>query len=222
MLWASAAFTAVVLALGLGVPVVAIGRWAIAGGGAAWSDPWLVPGLVGSVGLGLAAAGACVIAALPVALLAVRFPGGVSRILEGAVYLASSLPGIAIALAIVTVAVSFARPAYQTVPLLVGAYLLLFLPRALVSLRAGIAQVPPGLEEAARCLGRSPLVAFLSVTARLATPAAIAGAALVFLGVVNELTATLLLAPTARAPSRCSSGRTPRTSTTVQQPPTRS
>ena len=37
--------------------------------------------------------------------------------------------------------------------------------------------------------------AFLRVTGRIALPAALAGGALVFLGVVNELTATLLLAP---------------------------
>jgi iron(III) transport system permease protein len=76
------------------------------------------------------------------------------------------------------------------------AYVLLFLPRALVSLRAGLAQAPKELEEAAQALGRRPASAFFRVTLRLAAPAAAGGAALVFLAVVNELTATLLLAPT--------------------------
>jgi iron(III) transport system permease protein len=73
---------------------------------------------------------------------------------------------------------------------------LLFLPRALVNLRAGLAQAPLELEEAARSLGISPFRAFLRVTLRLTAPAAAGGAALVFLGIANELTATLLLAPT--------------------------
>ena len=51
------------------------------------------------------------------------------------------------------------------------------------------------LENVARSLGSTPAKALWSVTMRLAAPGAAAGAALVFLGVSNELTATLLLSP---------------------------
>ncbi|MFP3835948.1 ABC transporter permease subunit, partial [Chryseobacterium sp. SIMBA_028] len=44
-------------------------------------------------------------------------------------------------------------------------------------------------------LGRPPLVSFFRVTLRLTAPAAAGGAALVFVAIVNELTATLLLSP---------------------------
>jgi iron(III) transport system permease protein len=77
----------------------------------------------------------------------------------------------------------------------IAAYALLFLPRALVNLRAGLAQAPRELEEAAQALGTRPLSAVFKVTLRLAAPAAAAGAALVFLAVSTELTATLVLAP---------------------------
>jgi iron(III) transport system permease protein len=86
-------------------------------------------------------------------------------------------------------------PIYQTAVTVLLAYLLMFLPRALISLRAGIAQAPVELEYAARSLGRTPAQALWSVTMRLAAPSAAAGAALVALGITNELTATLLLAP---------------------------
>jgi iron(III) transport system permease protein len=66
----------------------------------------------------------------------------------------------------------------------------------MVSVRAGLAQVPTGLEDASRSLGASPASTFARVTLRLTAPAAAAGAALVFVGVATELTATLLLAPT--------------------------
>ncbi|MNG23131.1 Binding-protein-dependent transport system inner membrane component [compost metagenome] len=47
----------------------------------------------------------------------------------------------------------------------------------------------------ARSLGRSPALALWLITLRLAAPGVAAGAALVFLAITNELTATLLLAP---------------------------
>jgi hypothetical protein len=52
----------------------------------------------------------------------------------------SSLPGIVTALALVTVTIHYARPIYQTEVTLFLAYLLMFMPRALINLRAGIAQ----------------------------------------------------------------------------------
>ena len=79
---------------------------------------------------------------------------------------------------------------------MIAAYVIVLLPRALVSLRAGIAQAPESLEEAARSLGSSPIVARVRVTVPLLVPAIAAGGALVALGAANELTATLLLAPT--------------------------
>ena len=104
-------------------------------------------------------------------------------------------PWIVTALALVTVTIHYARPVYQTEVTLFLAYLLMFMPRALINLRAGIAQAPVELENVARSLGRSPARALWSITMRLAAPGAAAGAALVFLGVSNELTATLLLSP---------------------------
>ena len=102
---------------------------------------------------------------------------------------------IVTALALVTVTIHYARPVYQTEVTLFLAYLLMFMPRALINLRAGIAQAPVELENVARSLGSTPAKALWSVTLRLAAPGAAAGAALVFLGVSNELTATLLLSP---------------------------
>ena len=98
--------------------------------------------------------------AFPVAWVAVRSNGVLARAVEGANYVTSSLPGIVTALALVTVTIHSARPLYQSVALIVFAYVLLFIPRALVNVRAGLAQVPPGLEEASRSLGSSPAATF--------------------------------------------------------------
>lgn len=185
-----------IVGLAIGVPVVSVLRWLGVGGAAVWSEQWLVSALAQTLGYGVVGAIVTTLLALPAAYLVVRFPSRLARVLESSDYLASSLPGIVVALALVTVAISALRPLYQTAWLVLAAYVVMFLPRSLVSLRAGIAQVPLALEEAAWSLGVSPRRAFARVTARLVLPAALAGGALVFLGVVNELTTMLLLSPT--------------------------
>ncbi len=184
-----------VFVLSIGVPFWNVVRWLVGGGIAVWSDGVIVPALLQTLGYGVIGAAVTCALAFPIVLLAVRYPGPMARALESINYVTSSLPGIVTALALVTITIRVARPLYQTPALVVVAYLLMFLPRALVNLRAGLAQVPFGLEEAARSLGKNPATAFLKVTVRFIAPSALAGSALVFLGVVNELTATLLLAP---------------------------
>ena len=181
--------------LALGVPLVTLVRWLVAGGSAVWRFGEIGPALAQTIGLGLAGALLTTLAAVPMAWLSIRSPGRLQRVLEACNYLVGSLPGVVVALALVTVTVRVALPIYQTVVTVLLAYLLMFLPRALISLRAGIAQAPVELERAARSLGRTPAQALWSVTMRMAAPSAAAGAALVGLGITNELTATLMLAP---------------------------
>lgn len=187
---------AALAALALGVPVWTIVRWLWIGGAQVWSVDAIGTALAQTVGLASMAAIATTVLAFPVAWVAVRSSGILARAVEGANYVTSSLPGIVTALALVSVAIHLARPLYQSVALIVFAYVLLFMPRALVNVRAGLAQIPPGLEEASRSLGSSPSATFFRVTLRLTAPAAAAGASLVFVAVSTELTATLLLAPT--------------------------
>ncbi|WP_433765576.1 ABC transporter permease [Pseudomonas putida] len=182
-------------ALALGVPLITLGKWLIAGGLEVWDLPELLPALEQTLLFGVAGAALTTCAAIPIAWLSIRSPGRLQRLLEGCNYITSALPGIVVALALVTATIHFARPIYQTTITVLLAYLLMFLPRALVSLRAGIAQAPVELENMARSLGRSPTHALWLITLRLAAPGAAAGAALVFLAITNELTATLLLAP---------------------------
>jgi iron(III) transport system permease protein len=105
------------------------------------------------------------------------------------------LPGIVVALALVTVSLRLVPAVYQTIVMLFAAYAIMFLPRAMVSLRAAMGQAPPVLDDVAHALGASPVATFRRVTLPLIAPGLGAGAALVFLAVTTELTATLLLAP---------------------------
>jgi iron(III) transport system permease protein len=181
--------------LALGVPIWSLTRWMVEGRSTSFKVDQLTQATLGSLQLGVAGAAVTVICALPVVWLAVRAPSRVSAVLERSTFLGHALPGIVIALALVTLTIRFARPLYQTAPTLLVAYLILFLPLATVSLRAGLLQAPRRLEEAAHALGRGELAAFAQVTLRRMLPSLGTGAALVFLAVATELTATLLLAP---------------------------
>jgi iron(III) transport system permease protein len=141
------------------------------------------------------AAVAAIVAAVPVAYLAERHRAPWTRVLERAAYSANALPGIVIALSLVFFAARYGGPLYQTLALLVFAYVVRFFPQALAGAGSALRTVDPRLEEAARGLGRGPLAVAVRVTAPLAAPGLLAGAALVFLSAMKELPATLLLRP---------------------------
>lgn len=181
--------------LSLGVPLITLTRWLVAGGMSVWQLADFGPALGQTLMLALAGALLTTVVAVPMAWLSIRAPGRLQRVLEGGNYLTGSLPGIVVALALVTITVRVALPIYQTVVTVLLAYMLMFLPRALINLRAGIAQAPVELEQVARSLGRSPTQALWQITLRLAAPSAASGMAMVFLAITTELTATLLLSP---------------------------
>jgi len=132
---------------------------------------------------------------LPVTVLALRYPSRTSQTLERLSYAGNALPGLVIALSLVFFAARYASPVYQTLALLVFAYVVRFFPQALTGLESALERVSPRYEEAARGLGRGPLRTLASVTAPLARPGILAGGALVFLSAMKELPATLLLRP---------------------------
>ncbi len=183
------------VAFALGIPAITLSRWMFAGGSEIWRMNEIGLALGQTLAICVVGGIATTLAALPIAWLSVRRPSRGSRIIEGCYYLASSMPGVVVALALVTITVRVALPLYQTVATIVLAYVIMFLPRALISLRSSIAQVPAELEQAAASLGRSPANALWSTTVRLAAPGAAAAVALSSLGIMNELTATQMLAP---------------------------
>jgi iron(III) transport system permease protein len=184
----------VLAALTLGVPLITLGRWLYLGGVEIWRIE-VVSAFAQTIVLAIAGGVLTTIAAAPMAWLSVRAPGRLQRILEACHYYVGSLPGVVVALALVSITVRMILPLYQTFATLLVAYVLLFLPRAMVGLRASIAQAPVELERAAMGLGRTPGQAVRQITMRLAAPGAAASVALAALGITNELTATLMLSP---------------------------
>lgn len=194
--WLALTFCAAVSGAALLLPLLALLGWLAAGirNGVTFT-PVLGLALNSLLAAGLAAL-AALLAALPVTVLSVRFPGVASRLLERASYIGQALPGIVIALALVFFGARYVPVLYQTLAMLVFAYTVRFLPEAVGVLRARMLQISPRYEEASRTLGRSQIETFASVTLPLLAPGLGAGAALVFLTTMKELPATLLLAPT--------------------------
>lgn len=185
----------VAVAMSVGVPVWMVSRWLEKGGTQAWDAESVSAALSQTLSFALVTALLAIVLAFPIAWLSARTRTLFARVAEGSNYVTSSLPGIVTALALVTISIKTMKPLYQTLTLVVVAYLLMYLPRGVVALRSGVAQVPIGLEEASRSLGKGRAWTFFHVTLRLSGPSAAAGAALVFVAVSTELTATLLLAP---------------------------
>jgi iron(III) transport system permease protein len=107
------------------------------------------------------------------------------------------MPGLVVALAVSYVVERYAGGfLYQSPWLLTLAYAILFFPLALVAVRTSAVRAPARLEEVGRSLGRGRLAVLARITLPLLAPGLAAGFSLVFLSVVTELTATLILIPT--------------------------
>ncbi len=135
-----------------------------------------------------------VLLAIPVAHAAIA--GKAGRFMERITYFGFGVPGIVMGTALVYVGLTYLPALYQTLSLLVMAYVLRFIPLAVGSVRSTAENIDSGLVKAARVLGASPREAFIRVTLPLTLRGMIAGAALVFLEAMRELPATLMLGPT--------------------------
>jgi iron(III) transport system permease protein len=188
---------AALTALALGVPVGASVYWIFEGGAHAITGVSLSAAALHTAMYGIGAGILDTAAALPIALLALRHPGRLRLLLERSTYLVLAMPGVVAAFALSYFAERYANGfLYQSAPLLVVCYAIMFFPLALVGVKASLSRAPASLDEMARSLGQRRLAVLWRVTLRLAGPGLAAAFCLVFLSVVTELTATLLLIPT--------------------------
>ena len=193
--WATICGMSTVLALALVLPVGVLAFWLVRGLEA--GEPLLLLWSATRNSLLVSGAAAVVTAAMAIAMavLLVRYPSRLNRVLEPMSFTGYALPGVVVALALVFFGAKYARPIYQTHWLLIFAYAVLFFPVALGSVRSTLLQISPRLEDAARCLGHNPLRVMMRITLPLMRSGVLMGAALVFLLTMKELPATLILGP---------------------------
>ena len=193
--WPAFGYSCFIVSIALVLPILVLGYWVLRGISAGESLNLVWSHVFNSISISALAAGLSIIAALPVAFLAVRHSGWLSRIIERSTYLGFALPGIVVALAIIYFGVNYVPFLYQTFGLLLIAYVILFLPTALGAVKTSLLLVNSKVEDAARSLGSKPINVLLTITLPLLKPGIITGGVLVFLVTLKELPATLLLSP---------------------------
>ncbi len=192
---------ALAVGISLGVPIGTLIYWftqsSHAGfAGASANIHFLGPATWTSIGIGVASALIALVLAVPIAVLAVRHNGRLATVVERATYLSFALPDLVAAIALAYGASHWAHFLYGSLALLVIADAILFVPFAVVALRATLGQIEPVLEDSARSLGAGALRTLWRVTLPLARPGLAAAGVLVFAFVLGDLgTAQVLLPP---------------------------
>jgi len=178
---------------GAGVPIASLIGWSF---NQVSFDLLRLGELVASSLLVALAAGIIIgVFALAISIWNLRFSSRVSSAVDLTAWAAHALPAVVVALALVFFGANLVPAIYQTIWLLLLAYLILFLPNALGLVGTPIAQVPRSIEEVARSQGLSKNAALRKVVLPIAAPGILAGVALAALTVLKELPATLLLRP---------------------------
>lgn len=156
---------------------------------------------LGSISASLPAAVIAVVLAVPVAVLSERYPGRWSAAAQRLPLVAYAVPGLAFGLSLIMIFTArwmpdaLYRMFYQSLPLLVLAYVFHFLAEAVGPIRSSLKLTSPRLEEAGRSLGSTAIGSLRRITLPIMRHGLIVGLALVFLSCMKELPLTMLLSP---------------------------
>lgn len=188
-------FFSTIFILSIGVPFTMLIYWLCVGNSASWDLSAFVQAFSHSLAISMLGAIVTVLGALPLVWAAIRYRNPFTIWLDRLPYLLHAMPGLVIALSLVYFTINYAQPLYQTIAMVIVAYFMLYLPMAQTTLRANLEQLPQAMENVAQTLGRNPFYIFRTIIVPAMLPGIAAAFALVFLNLMKELTATLLLTP---------------------------
>jgi iron(III) transport system permease protein len=115
------------------------------------------------------------------------------KLLDYAALIPLGLPGIVVAVALIQFWLAMPLALYGTLAILLLAYVGRYIPLGVRAANTSLRQVDPSLEESAQILGASWAVTMREVTLPLIRPGLFAGWLLVFVPVIQELSASILL-----------------------------
>jgi iron(III) transport system permease protein len=115
------------------------------------------------------------------------------KLLDYASLIPLGLPGIVMAVALIQFWLAMPVALYGTLAILLLAYIGRYIPLSVRAANASLRQVDPSLEESAQILGASWATTLREITLPLIRPGLFAGWLLVFVPVIQELSASILL-----------------------------
>lgn len=147
-----------------------------------------------SIFLAFSAGIVCMFLGVMVAYVIVKIKPRGSMLLELLSLLPYAIPGIVMAIGVIlTWSGRFGVNLYNTIWIILVAYLARYLSFSMKSASASLQQVHPSLEEASRSCGASHFESLKDVTIPLIRPAMVSGFFLIFLPAMRELTTSVLL-----------------------------
>jgi iron(III) transport system permease protein len=149
--------------------------------------------ILNSLGLATVAATIAVLLGAIISWIDVRtkIPG--RKLLDYAALIPLGLPGIVVAVALIQFWLAMPLALYGTLTILLLAYVGRYVPLGVRAANSSLRQIDPSLEESAQILGASWLTTMREITLPLIRPGLFAGWLLVFVPVVQELSASILL-----------------------------
>lgn len=147
-----------------------------------------------SIFLAFSAGIICMFLGVMVAYVIVKIKPKGSLLLELLSLLPYAIPGIVMAIGVIlTWSGRFGVNLYNTIWIILVAYLARYLSFSMKSASASLQQVHPSLEEASRSCGASHFDSLKDITLPLIRPAMVSGFFLIFLPAMRELTTSVLL-----------------------------
>ena len=149
--------------------------------------------ILNSLGLAIVAATIAVLLGAIIGWIDLRTRVRGRKLLDYASLIPLGLPGIVMAVALIQFWLAMPIALYGTLAILLLAYVGRYIPLGVRAANASLRQIDPSLEESAQILGASWLTTMREVTLPLIRPGLFAGWLLVFVPVIQELSASILL-----------------------------
>lgn len=186
-------FLSSLLTLGIIIPFGVLIHWMMVGTSGTFALVSVFDAFIRSLSVSALGAILTILCALPLVWASVRYRNFLTVWIDRLPFLLHAVPGLVIALSLVYFSINYTPAVYQTFIVVILAYFMLYLPMAQTTLRTSLEQLPKGMEQVGATLGRGHFFIFRTLVLPSILPGITAAFALVFLKLMKELTATLLL-----------------------------
>ena len=188
-------FVVFIIVLALFLPISVLVFWFVRG--ISFGEPILLlwEATYNSIFLSIVTAVITIFLSFCMAIVLVRHKMLINKFLEPISFTGYALPGIVVGISLVFFGIHYGLFLYQTKYLLIIAYIILFFPVALGTIRSSLLQISPMIIESGYLLKHNYLGVMVKIILPLMKSGLFMSGAMVFLLTMKELPATLILGP---------------------------